>query len=201
MLKPPAFVHDTLSEYRRKWDILRITLETTVFADPPPMESIPESLRGILTETPHTLMRAIYARSVGLFTPADGSTPNPGYLPPPLLITLLYASERIGCHDIGRMMAEEWLSKRESPIMLNGGSTGEDDTEEGGYDKVIEIYCLRILPKLEQWDYAKEFLQFESELSEPRREVCSCCYLLCPYPHLLLMMMSVPSITVECPAC
>lgn len=67
-------------------------------------------------------------------------------------------------------MAEDWLSRRVPPV--------EDglESEEGGYDKVLEIYCLLVLPKLEQWDYAKEFLQFESELSEPRREV---------YPSLL----------------
>jgi hypothetical protein len=73
------------------------------------------------------------------------------------------------------MMTEEWLSRRETPLMLNEFSHSGDDSDEGGYDKVLEIYCLHILPKLGQWDYAKEFLQCESELSESRREVCQSC--------------------------
>lgn len=43
-----------------------------------------------------------------------------------------------------------------------------------GYDKVLELYCLHILPKLDQWDYTEEFLEYESELPVQRREVsCS----------------------------
>lgn len=176
MLKPAAHVHDQLQEQRRKWDILRITLETTIYADPPAMEALPESLRPTLTESPQTLMTSIYSRSVALFTPTGASSvPSPAYLPPAVLITLLYSSLKLECPEIGRMMAEDWFSRREAPL--------EDglETEEGGYDKVLEIYCLLVLPKLEQWDYAKGFLQFESELSEPRREVSLFIYPLLPY--------------------
>lgn len=68
------------------------------------------------------------------------------------------------------MMAEQWLSKRESPLVLNSIPSGQD-SDEDGYEKVVEIYTLHILPKLEQWQYAKEFLQFESDLPEHTREV------------------------------
>ncbi|KAJ2926908.1 hypothetical protein H1R20_g10164, partial [Candolleomyces eurysporus] len=201
LLKPPVLVHDALLEHRRKWDILRITLETTIYSDPPSIESLPESLRQSLTESPHTLMTSIYARSAVLFTPSNGqsqkASANPGYLPPNVLITLLYSSLKLDCPDIGRMMAEEWLSRRETPLMLNESSHSSDDSEEGGYDKVLEIYCLHILPKLGQWDYAKEFLQCESELSDSRREVCRrcACYLDCAN------LVSVPDIAAERSTC
>ncbi|TEB27012.1 hypothetical protein FA13DRAFT_1736799 [Coprinellus micaceus] len=165
MLKPPILVYDQLQEQRRKWDILRITLDTTIYADPPAMDSLPEPLQPTLTQSSQTLMASIYSRSVAFFTPSGmGSAPNAAHLPPAVLITLLYSSLKLDCPEIGRRMAEEWLSRREAPIDDNL------ESEEGGYDKVLEIYCLLVLPKLGQWDHAKEFLQFETELSEPRRE-------------------------------
>ena len=45
-----------------------------------------------------------------------------------------------------------------------------EDSEEG-YEKTLELYTLHIVPKLEQWEYAKELLDYESELTSQRREV------------------------------
>ncbi|EAU85620.2 hypothetical protein CC1G_06333 [Coprinopsis cinerea okayama7 len=174
LLKAPTLTHDALDEHRRKWDILRITLETTIYADPPSRDSIPEHLRSILTESPQILMSNIYGRSLALFTPVNGTTeaatPDAAYLPSAVLITLLYSTLKLDCPDVGRMMAEQWMSRRESPLLLNA-SEASAGSEEGGYEKVVEIYVLHILPKLEQWQYAKEFLQFEGELHEPQREL------------------------------
>ncbi|TFK20718.1 hypothetical protein FA15DRAFT_599241 [Coprinopsis marcescibilis] len=173
LVKAPALVHDALAEHRRKWDILRITLETTIYADPPAMDSIPRTLQSNITESPHTLMSNIYKRSLELFTPTSGPSDklatDPAFLPSSVLITMLYSSLKVDSADIGRMMAEQWLSRRESPLLLN--PTNSEETEDDGYDKVVEIYSLHILPKLEQWVYAKEFLQFEGELQQHRREL------------------------------
>ena len=45
-----------------------------------------------------------------------------------------------------------------------------EDSEEG-YEKTLELYILHMVPKLEQWEYAREFLEYESELTSQRREV------------------------------
>ena len=45
-----------------------------------------------------------------------------------------------------------------------------EDSEEG-YEKTLELYTLHIVPKLEQCEYAKEFLEYDSELTSQRREV------------------------------
>ena len=50
----------------------------------------------------------------------------------------------------------------------------EDASEpEGreGYENVLDVYCTNVLPALEEWDYAKDFLQYETELDASRREV------------------------------
>lgn len=64
-------------------------------------------------------------------------------------------------------MIEDWLARREYPDSL----TRSDSDNGDGYEKVLELYCLQVLPKLEQWDYANEFLEYESELVHETREV------------------------------
>ena len=170
LLHPPSIIPDPLAEFRRKWDILRITLETTVYASPPPShKALPGPLCANLMESPQALISASYSRSLTLFTPTSQSTSNSAYLPSQVLITLLCSSLKVDCPDVGRAMVEDWLARREPHYHSNDCTDAEPDAD--GYEKVLELYCLHILPKLEQWDYAKEFLQYEGELLVDRREV------------------------------
>ena len=176
LLKPPSGSGDSLADDRRKWDILRITFESTVYTSPPSPpthESLPDSLRSILVEAPQALATSIYNRSLSLFTPSNGAaqktTLNAAYLPSQVLTTLVYCSLKLDAPDVGRVIIEDWIARREPRYTLDSRE-GEGDV----YEKILELYCLHILPKLEQWDYAKEFLQYESELSPLRREVCLC---------------------------
>jgi len=171
ILKPPKTAPDFLSEQRRKWDILRITLESTLYTSPPSStEALPESLRSILSESPQALATSIYSRSLSLFTPNSGITPkatsNAAYLPSPVLTTLVYSSLKIDAPDVGRAVIEDWLACREPHYSLE-----PQESEGDGYAKVLDLYCLQVLPKLEQWDYAKEFLDYECELPTHHREV------------------------------
>ena len=174
VIHPPIVLPDSLADYRRKWDILRITLESTVYSSPPSRpEELPDSLRHNLTESPPSLIASLYARSLALFTPLDGvvQKPTAAYLPSQVLITLVYASLRMNSPDVGRTIIEDWLSRRDSSLPIVEQSTLPEDTKKNGYEKVLELYCLQILPKLEQWDYAREFLEYEGELSHSSREV------------------------------
>ncbi|KAG6900839.1 hypothetical protein C0993_000158 [Termitomyces sp. T159_Od127] len=160
----PDVVPDPLAEQRRKWDILRITLETTVYLSPP-QETLPQYLKNIQLQSPQSLLTTLHDRSSDLFTPKrDRSTAYSIYLPTQVLITLIYSSLRLDTPDFGRCIIEDWLSKRDVP------PTGQDTESSGVYEKVLELYCLQILPKLEQWDYAQEFLEYEGELSVRSRE-------------------------------
>ncbi|KAG2045168.1 hypothetical protein BDR03DRAFT_938073, partial [Suillus americanus] len=61
-------------------------------------------------------------------------------------------------------MTEDWLSKRGQYDFVP--STGEP------YHKVLELYCLHVLPRLGEWEYVKEFLSYENELSsDEKREL------------------------------
>ena len=61
-------------------------------------------------------------------------------------------------------MIEDWLARKNPEILSSG---------EGrlGYIKILELYCLHILPRLEEWDFAQDFLQYERELDAEMRQV------------------------------
>jgi hypothetical protein len=172
LLPPPiAPVPDALDAHRRKWDILRITLETTVFSSPPDIATLPQPLRELLLLSPQSLISTSYARSLKLFTPSSlPRRPSSAFLPHQVLITLVASSLKLDCSNIGREIAEDWLSKRGQYEFVP--STGE------AYEKVLELYCLHVLPRLGEWDYVKEFLSYENELSPDRRRVSLFLYYL-----------------------
>jgi hypothetical protein len=169
---PPTSAPDTLADDRRKWDILRITLESTVYASNPSQSeksALPDPLLTSLSETPHALISKFYNRSLTLFTPADSlvSGPNAAHIPPQVLATLVLASLKVECPDFGRIMVEDWLARRDPTFrVVDDGAEHED-----GYAKILDLYCMHVLPKLGQLDYAFEFLEYESELSPQAREV------------------------------
>ncbi len=186
ILKPPKNELDVLSDDRRKWDILRITFESTTYSSS--SSSLPESLHYILSEAPQALISSMYNRSLSLFTPSNASqkTPfNAASLPIQVLVTLVCASLKLGAPDVGRILIENWLARRESCEASNDSAATDGD----GYEKVLGLYCLHVLPRLGQWDYTKEFLEYESELPAQRREV------RCFHPQMVSKMAHLKSST------
>lgn len=170
ILSSPASVvsvNDALASQRRKWDILRVTFETTLYSSPPAAqdpESLPSALRANLMLSPEPFIAALHNRSLLLFTPADSpQKPSSAFLPSQILITLVLASLKLDCIDVGRSIIEDWLAK-------HGQEDVPDDPK--GYAKVIELYCLHVLPRLQDWDYAEDFLTYERELLPDVRQVC-----------------------------
>ncbi|KAG2068769.1 hypothetical protein BDR04DRAFT_1102664 [Suillus decipiens] len=158
-LSPPP---DPLDIHRRKWDILRITLETTVFSSTPDIAGLPQPLREFLLLSPQSFISKLYTRSLALFTPSSlYRKPSSAFLPHQVLIALVASSIKIDCPNVGREMTEDWLSKRGQYDFVP--STGEP------YNKVLELYCLHVLPRLGEWEYVKEFLSYENELSSDRK--------------------------------
>lgn len=165
ILHPPSsLADDGLTSHRKKWDILQITFETTVYASPPETEdpeAFPTSLRANQMLSPQSLVTNLHSRSLHLFTPTSQKA-NAAFLPSQILITLVLASLKLGCPEVGRGIIEDWLARRSL-------SNSAEDLE--GYAKVLELYCLQILPRLEEWDYASDFLQYERELPQDTRDV------------------------------
>ncbi|KAL1666877.1 hypothetical protein GGF50DRAFT_49635 [Schizophyllum commune] len=187
LLGPPAGVAPlpALQAQRKKWDILRITLETTVHAAPSP--SLPDALREFAALPSAAAVDAMYKRSLALFTPsaAAGAGPDAAFLPSQILATLAYSSLKLGSPDAGRAMIEEWLARRR--VDEEGGRRLDD-----GYAQIIEVYVLQVLPALGEWEYATEFLAYEQELSDAARQVRSIA-ILSTYPALTPVLFAAPS--------
>ncbi|KAI9453332.1 hypothetical protein F5148DRAFT_1329406 [Russula earlei] len=164
LITPPSTsAPDSLSDHRRKWDILRITLDVTVYTAPPAdSATIPAALRSNALLSAAALLASLHSRSVRLFAPRDRPTPNHACLPAQVLVTLALASARIGCPAAGRGIIEDWLACR-TPATTPA-------TSKGGYEKVLEVYLLNILPTLGEWTYATQFLGYENELPVQSRE-------------------------------
>jgi len=174
-----SFESPSLVDFLRKWDILRITSETTLYSSP--SATVPDSIKPLTLKTPQTFVSDLYNRSIQLFAKS-----NKNQLPAPVLITLVYSSLKLECPEFGRRMIEDWLAKRgdhlqesQLSVVMSQESLsssveslpGAGVEENGGYEKVIELYCLQVLPKLEEWEYATEFLEYEPELAIDIREV------------------------------
>ncbi|KAI0777029.1 hypothetical protein BC629DRAFT_1594749 [Irpex lacteus] len=166
IITPPTYSpDDEIATFRRKWDILRITVETTVYSlpsSPDKEDPLPPALRANQLLSPQSLVATLHARSLQLFTPSSPpQKPLSVYLPHQVLTTLILSSIKLECYDTGRSIVEDWLARR----------TPEQSKEaHAGYSKVIELYCLHILPKLDEWEYAQDFLTYERELTESARE-------------------------------
>jgi hypothetical protein len=66
-------------------------------------------------------------------------------------------------------MIDDWLANRDS---LGLGTDAESRSEQReGYEKVVEVYCLHVLPRLDEWDHAKGFLDSEVEMTVTKRQV------------------------------
>lgn len=170
LLNPPQYLAlDSLDTYRRKWDILRVTLETTVYVSPPKSsdpDALPAPLRSNIMMSGPSLIATLHTRSVRLFTPTlSGHKPKSAYLPAQILITLVLSSLKLECPDVGRNMIEDWLAQREVVDHIR------NDLE--GYEKVLDLFCLHVLPRLHDWEYASDFLEYESVLASTTRTVRS----------------------------
>jgi len=168
---PSSHLPDPLSSHRRKWDILRITLETTLYTSGQSTTTVPEELKPLLALSPPSFISTLHARSLQLFTPANRAKPSAEFLPSQILITLVLASVKLDCAQMGREVIEDWLSRRNQSGFDVYKESKQLADEVEGYEKVLEVYCLHILPRLNDWEYAREFLRYESELSEDRRSV------------------------------
>lgn len=163
ILHPPTSIPDTLDELRCRWEVFRITLETHVYTTSSVTDDLPSYLKEILVQSSQTLITAMYQRSLLLFSPANTSSKaiNVVHVPPSVVSTLVFATLKVNCPDVGRMIIEEWLARRDAYTF-----PGRNEA----YRKLLAIYCLQILPALDLWEYAQEFLDYESEMSHKSRE-------------------------------
>lgn len=183
----PTAVHDSMANMRRKWDLLRITLRTTVYTSTSsapttsitspssetsiPIETLPPSLQTILSLEPPMFIDSLLQTSLKLWAP-NGHALFTSYLPVSIICALVFAALKVDCAGAGRNIIETWLAQRgDASATIDAPPSHLIDLSLEGYEKVLEIYCLQVLPRLDEWEYAMEFLKYEPELSIDKRKV------------------------------
>ena len=124
-----------LNVWRMKWDILRLTSETTVYSTPPAdAEELPPSIRVNLMHSPKSLLASLHIRSLKLFTPKTEGSGGAGpqrtlrsrYLLPQVVVTPVLATIKLNAPEVGKWMVEDWLAGRGDPE--DGFQTGTKAT-------------------------------------------------------------------------
>jgi len=82
-----------------------------------------------------------------------------------------------GDTKVAQLKVEEWLSAVPPPYSydaagaeINGVTNGTSKTKDY-YGKVLELYCLVILPRNGEWDFAKTFIEMNEYLSDSKKKV------------------------------
>lgn len=85
-----------------------------------------------------------------------------------------------GDTKIAQLRVEEWLAAVPPPFpyqstiidnnsLTNGESNGVKHRDY--YGKVLELYCLALLPRNEEWEFANTFIEMNEYLSDYRKKV------------------------------
>ena len=81
-----------------------------------------------------------------------------------------------GDPKVAQLRVEEWLAAVPPPYPLQssqiaGLTNGERSSGKDWYGKVLELYCLSILPRNEEWDFATTFIGMNEYLSQSKKQV------------------------------
>jgi hypothetical protein len=77
------------------------------------------------------------------------------------------------------LKVEEWLAAvpppypYQSTTEIRGLTNGESNgvKQRNYYGKVLELYCLSLLPRNEEWEFANTFIDMNEYLSDARKKV------------------------------
>jgi len=167
---------DSLDSQRRKWDILRITLHTTLYTSQPsdPRLNSASSPSGSnfnpASLSPYQFLQGLHSQSLSLFNPTN-TLPSIKKVPDQVVLLLVVSAVKLGEVHLAKEWVEDWLVRRD----VSGGvssisSTGESTTPTS-YERIVDVYILHVLPRLGLWDEATEFMRYESEMGEGTKEV------------------------------
>jgi len=83
-----------------------------------------------------------------------------------------------GDTKVAQLKVEEWLAAVPPPYPyesvgdINGVTNGTSKSKNF-YGKVVELYCLVLLPRNEEWDFAVTFIEMNEYLSDSKKKVNS----------------------------
>lgn len=82
-------------------------------------------------------------------------------------ILLLQKSKR---HALSKDAIETWLASRPDDYYYSFTNEKTSDALLN-YERIIELYCLHVLPSLGDWNSARDFLEWNNVLGQEKLEV------------------------------
>ncbi|KAF9572331.1 hypothetical protein BGW38_008535, partial [Lunasporangiospora selenospora] len=138
-----------------------------------------KSLAGLVTgagkESPEKLVRDLWKRVVEDYGGLEGDIDGQVMVP----FVLLCINQKL--YKLGRQVTEAYLATIPEGMLIHletaaGAQTPKD--MEGAkhslmtnYERLVELYVVHVLAKLGEWDYAQQFLEFNTVLPESYKEV------------------------------
>nr|CAG8617368.1 3481_t:CDS:2 [Entrophospora candida] len=107
----------------------------------------------------------------------EGFDNEEGQVPGEIVISCVILCLNKQIPKIARMIIEQWLisipdTLTQKPIQMPINETTENHNaveDLKNYEQIIEIYILNVLPKLNDWDYAKSFLNDNDIINKDRK--------------------------------
>ncbi|KZT57641.1 hypothetical protein CALCODRAFT_272182 [Calocera cornea HHB12733] len=169
-----------LEQQRIKWDVLRLTWEASIYpthglvngcANGKGKGKERENGHGIsngdgkveahadmdlLALPPATLLPALHARSLVLFTPSTLKASS-SHLPAEVLLALVLFAVKLGMYPVARDWVELWW-------VVRGSADPEGEDEIKGRRKIRDTMALRVLPGMRDWESARGWAEGEQDL-------------------------------------
>ena len=167
---------DALDSQRRKWDILRITLHTTLYTSQASDQRInlPSSSPGLrfnpASLPPYQFLQGLHSQSLKLFNAAS-AMPSIGKVPDQVVLLLVVSAVKLGEVHLAKEWVEDWLVRRDASSTSSSPSIMDGSLTPTSYERIVDVYILHVLPRLGLWDDATEFMRYESEMNEDTKEV------------------------------
>ncbi|KAF9357933.1 hypothetical protein BGX26_002783 [Mortierella sp. AD094] len=169
---------------RRSYFVLKQKLwilHTTIFgamlsdrAAAPAVNNVRKRFSGSSKDSPEKLVKDLWKRLVDDYSGVEGDVDGQVMVP----FTLMCANQKL--YALARQIVEGYLAtipdgmliylETAAGVSLAHGASGQKDPLMINYERLVELYLIHVLAKLGEWEWATEFLQNNSVLSDSSKK-------------------------------
>lgn len=126
------------------------------------------SLGAYTAQGPEQVMKSLWSTCVDAYGGVEGHVDGS------VVVANILVELNVHQVELARSVVEGWLGTlSEFVLTFLEEHSGDDDEISMAYERVVELYILHVLPKLGEYEYAREFLNFNSILTEDKKRIYS----------------------------
>ncbi|KAF9092704.1 hypothetical protein BGX27_001752 [Mortierella sp. AM989] len=179
-----GFDHTDNISTRRSYFVLKQKLwilHTTIFgamlsdrAAAPAVNNVRKRFSGSSKDSPEKLVKDLWKRLVDDYSGMEGDVDGQVMVP----FTLMCVNQKL--YALARQIVEDYLAsipegmlihlETAAGVSLTHGESGQKDPLMTNYERLVELYLIHVLAKLNEWESATDFLQYNTVLSESSKK-------------------------------